>query len=271
MNRFLLSVVLLCLMLRLPALAQESLPAGYDHRAVAMLAQVNGQNAQIEDKPQPAIKQIDLDYAVSSGSVERVRDALERGGNTVTTAQRKRMLTQAIDAGFPDIVGLLLDQGMSVNGGPDGYTPLMDAARAGHIPVMKLLLQRGANINAKFANGITALYYSASRLDCMEYLLAHGARARQTDFNYALIVAVKRRDQAGVGFLLNKGADPNARNNGLSCITGMTPAQIRAYRGPRILTEARQSLAAARYVHSASEIRADKQIIQLLQRAGAKE
>lgn len=59
---------------------------------------------------------------------------------------------------------LLLDHGADLEEPNDeGYTPLMEASREGHHYVVELLLDRGANVNAKIDDGIeTPLTLAAS-------------------------------------------------------------------------------------------------------------
>lgn len=61
-------------------------------------------------------------------------------------------------------VSLLLDHGADVEEPNDeGYTPLMEASREGHKTVVELLLNRGANVNAKIDDGLeTPLTLAAS-------------------------------------------------------------------------------------------------------------
>lgn len=269
MNRFHLPALLLSLSLCLPAFAQEPLKNPADQPPVA--APVRGQNAQADDKPQPPVKQIDMDYAISSGSVERVRDVLDRGEHTITPRQRREMLMEAVARNNLNVVNLLLDRGASLSEESYGSTPLMLAANQGRMPVVKLLLDRGANINAKNSRGRTALSYCVCNIDCMKFLLHKGARPMRADFNDALVIAVRESNAAGVSFLLNKGADPNTRGTIRRCALGRKTKLVFTVRGPRLLVEAKQSLVNAKSARKASEIRVTGQIVQLLRRSGAKE
>ena len=58
-----------------------------------------------------------------------------------------------------------------------GETALMLAAAQGHIPTMKFLIDRGANVNARASSGRTALAYAmAGRSEeAIRLLLQHGA------------------------------------------------------------------------------------------------
>jgi ankyrin repeat protein len=62
-----------------------------------------------------------------------------------------RMLLLAAKFGDPDSVKTWLDMGASVDAleaDLDGLTPLMVAAQCGHARVARLLIERGANVNA---------------------------------------------------------------------------------------------------------------------------
>ena len=51
--------------------------------------------------------------------------------------------------GFLSIVRILLDRGAEINCcNAKGITPLMEAAAEGHLEVVKLLVDRGANLEA---------------------------------------------------------------------------------------------------------------------------
>lgn len=98
------------------------------------------------------------------------------------------MLSQAVRLNDPALVQSLLNQGAQINGNvvyaSMGYhmTPLQASARSGHIQMMNLLIDNGADVNLSNLKGNTALHYAAA-------------------FNYA-----------ATALLINKGADLNAFN-----------------------------------------------------------
>jgi hypothetical protein len=71
-------------------------------------------------------------------------------------------LLPAAMQGNEDAVRILLDRGADVNSvDGDGYTPLMHAANQGHIDVTRLLIERGANLSASLKTGDSAIVLAA--------------------------------------------------------------------------------------------------------------
>ena len=60
----------------------------------------------------------------------------------------------------------------------NGWTALMSATAEGHVEVVRLLLEKYANVNARTDNGATALKIAQDkgRKDIVELLKAHGAK-----------------------------------------------------------------------------------------------
>lgn len=64
----------------------------------------------------------------------------------------------AAQNGHGDVVQRLLDKGADVNAKVnDGVTALIQASQSGHREVVRMLLDKGADVNAKTAVGATAL------------------------------------------------------------------------------------------------------------------
>jgi ankyrin repeat protein len=98
----------------------------------------------------------------------------------------------------------------------NGATALMYAALHADINCMKHLFNSGADPNAANPAGATPLIWAAGDLEKVKLLVAHGAdiKARSKEGRSAIHVAAR---QVGtievVRFLLDKGADPNDKDN----------------------------------------------------------
>ena len=89
---------------------------------------------------------------------------------------------------------------------------LWTAARKGDVAAVKALLKRGADVNAKFRYGATALSYAADKghLDVVRTLLEHGADVNVKDTFYKatpIIWAAMKGHAQIVQALLDKGAE----------------------------------------------------------------
>ena len=131
---------------------------------------------------------------------------------------------------------VLLDYGASPEDrGRYGLTALHYAVRGGKLPLIKLLLERGAHADALDENGLTPLLHlsktrsKADPVPVMELLAERGANVNARDETQStLLMYFARRGHVGaVRWLLAHGADRDARNR-----SGKTAAeQGRAHAG----------------------------------------
>jgi len=71
---------------------------------------------------------------------------------------------RAAGTGHTEIVRLLIDKGADVNLlDKNGETALMGAAGAGHTEIVKVLIDKKANVDTKNNNGVTALIKAAEK------------------------------------------------------------------------------------------------------------
>ena len=93
-------------------------------------------------------------------------------------------------------------------------SPIHHAAKQGHLEVVRILLEAGADQNAATANGITALMFAARQghLEVVRLLLETGAdkNAAMAHGRTALMLAAKEGHLDVVRTLLKAGADMNA-------------------------------------------------------------
>ncbi|KAI4940771.1 hypothetical protein J4E91_011258 [Alternaria rosae] len=118
--------------------------------------------------------------------------------------------------GFSTVTRLLLDKGADVNaqGGSCGNA-LQAASERGHEQVVKMLLDQGADVNAQHGLDGNALYAASSggHEQVVKMLLDQGAdvNAQGGLCSNALQVASDRGHEQVVKMLLNKGAEVNAQ------------------------------------------------------------
>jgi len=133
------------------------------------------------------------------GDVDKMRAAIAAGADV--NHNEGDLLYMAAYSGFVEGVALLLDHGANPNAKiSSGHSALMEAARDGNTRIAQLLLDKGADINAKQDDGKTALHHAAER--------GRGSTIR---------------------LLLDRGADPLATDNKMN-----TPADSAEKEYPRV-------------------------------------
>jgi ankyrin repeat protein len=116
----------------------------------------------------------------------------------------------------------------------DHLTPLMYAVLTAGTPMMRVLLESGANVNAATPDGITALHMAAYDLAKTRLLIEHGAAVNsQTKSGETplLLAAARPGSSAIVSLLLSKGARPGANSDGKTYLGGLTELSRAAANG----------------------------------------
>ncbi|MEJ2719445.1 MAG: ankyrin repeat domain-containing protein [Deltaproteobacteria bacterium] len=171
--------------------------------------------------------------AAKTGRVKEVVRLLKTGANMQASDKKYRMtpLMWACHKNHPEVVKVLLDRGADVNaryGNPQ--TPLMKAAREGNLEIVRLLLKHGAEVNAKSDIGDTPLHLAAwkGHLDVAKLLLNNGAivNMKGAQGETPLMVAALNGRVYVAQLLLRRGADADARN-----AKGETALQLASQRG----------------------------------------
>ncbi|XP_020297141.1 uncharacterized protein LOC109861755 isoform X3 [Pseudomyrmex gracilis] len=207
-------------------------------------SKVNGNTDKFDNTP--------LHFAVLNGDIEIVKMLLDRRANVnATTWQGTTPLHYAIENKKIEIAELLLNHGANVNASTKngitfhsaaekrylqidehlvnhgiyinstyiysftpGNTPLFLAVKRGHVDAVKMLMDRGSNVNAETWNGTTLLHYAivTNEIKIAELLLNHGVNvnASTTSGNTPLYFAVKNRHVKGVTMLLDRDANINS-------------------------------------------------------------
>ncbi|NCT66490.1 MAG: quinoprotein dehydrogenase-associated putative ABC transporter substrate-binding protein [Rhodanobacteraceae bacterium] len=146
-------------------------------------------------------------------------------------ADADKELAAAVIADDPARVRWLLAQGADPEQVAEpAYNALQWAVREGHVEIARLLLEHGAAVDARDADGWTPLMSAVWRKDAalQQLLLAHGARidAWNAQGWNALTLAIRAGDVAQVRGLLAAGAQVNAAN-----AAGYTPLMFAAAQG----------------------------------------
>jgi len=184
--------------------------------------------------------------ASQNGSTRMVKRLLDAGANpnAALTAGETPLMVGA-RSGYPEVVELLLAKGANVNAhGTRNQTALMWAVAQQHPEVVKVLLAHHADVKLKSEvwsdvmavpphgylpynkaiphGGETALMFAArvGDLASAKLLVAAGANVNDADAWGVSATTLAAHSDFGelVGFLLDKGADPNAYPNGFNAL-----------------------------------------------------
>ncbi len=170
-----------------------------------------------------------LAWAADNGHIDIVRLLIAKGVDVNARDRGGRGNSALICAVWNvdvPMVRLLIKNGANVNVGNSNWTPLMTAAWAmgsargrskkDVVAILKLLLAKGAIVNARDRVGQTALSLAAAVGDVamLRVLLRAGAyiHTRDKKGNGALMGAVQHHNSDTVKFLLEQGINANARN-----------------------------------------------------------
>jgi ankyrin repeat protein len=154
--------------------------------------------------------------------LQRITTALLRNGYDadVKDSYGRTPLSWAAGNGHEAVVKLLLEKGVELETKDKsnyGQTPLSWAAGNGHEAAVKLLLEKGAELETKSNDGQTPLSYAAwnGHEAVVKLLLEKGAEL-ETESNYGwtpLLWATGSGHEAVVKLLLEKGAELEAKDN----------------------------------------------------------
>lgn len=126
----------------------------------------------------------------------------------------------SISSGHPNVIQLLLSHGADPNGVSQHKftTPLSLAAQWGQEATVRLLLERGVDVDAQTGSHPTALIAACynGHLNVVEILLNSNANinAESEIYGTPLAAASEAGNWRIVTFLLDKGATPNSQGNG---------------------------------------------------------
>lgn len=153
---------------------------------------------------------------------------------------RSAVLIRAVRRGSARRVESILDSRPQLVHGIDrrtGASPLHWAAIEDRPDMAKLLLERGADVNASDNHGMTPLHKAAdfNRRAVAELLLANGADIGARGVKYRALLVTPLHVAAEAGFpeiveaLLNAGANVDAPTGGANAVTGLHMSASRGH------------------------------------------
>jgi len=188
-----------------------------------------------------------LTLAVTNGDGAMVETLLKAGADPNTTLPGgETALMTAARVGVLASVKALLARGATVDAKDQthGQTAVMWAAAEGHAPVVDMLIELGADFNARLASGMTPLLFAVreGRSDVVRVLLKAGVDVnapvpveggrRRTVGGRALpagstplLVAVMNGHFELAAQLLDAGADPKANLTGYTALHAIVPVR----------------------------------------------
>ena len=160
-----------------------------------------------------------LMVAAFCGKLHAVKWFLEMGATVACEDKRGwNTLHRAVQGGDTDIISLIhthLPNIESKTG--EGLTPLMLAAFCGKLHVVKWFLEKGATVTSVGSNRWNVLHFAAQGgdPDTIDLILTHlpDIESKTADGETPLIIAVLYGKLQGVKCLLERGANPSAKDN----------------------------------------------------------
>jgi ankyrin repeat protein len=161
--------------------------------------------------PETPFRISDEDFRIAAyeGKIGTVRDAIESGSDVNATDPEKSLtaLHMAAYNGHSEIVKLLIDHGATIDcRDNEGKTPLIHACTDAFPETVEILLDAGADVNAKESTeGFTPLMMGAGlgQTDVVRVLLRHNAdKAMRDDDGDAAIDHARNKGHAEIVELL---------------------------------------------------------------------
>ncbi len=154
---------------------------------------------------------LELVEAAQKGDLKRVQDLLNKGADVET--KNSDGITPLMAAAFNnhlEIMKLLLEREANVNVMANGVSLLMVSSTMGQTPVVKLLLEWEADANAKDSSGVTSLMAASyeGHFDVVKLLIENKAdiHAKSKDGDSALLAATAKGHTKIVELLKAQGA-----------------------------------------------------------------
>ncbi|XP_019763189.1 ankyrin repeat and KH domain-containing protein 1 isoform X1 [Dendroctonus ponderosae] len=196
--------------------------------AVAVASSTQGLSPTVSPRPATqgggaaiqAPERTSLVEACTDGDVGTVKKLLTEGRSVHETSEEgESLLSLACSAGYFELAQVLLAMHANVEdrGIKGECTPLMEAASAGHLEIVRLLIHHQADVNAQSTSGNTPLMYACAggHTEAVKYLLDHGANVEDHNENgHTPLMEAASAGHVGLAkILLMNGAGINTHSN----------------------------------------------------------
>ncbi|CAG9861269.1 unnamed protein product [Phyllotreta striolata] len=179
-----------------------------------------GPAQQQQQQQAQAPEKTSLVEACTDGDVGTVRKLLTEGRSVHETSEEgESLLSLACSAGYFELAQVLLAMHANVEdrGMKGECTPLMEAASAGHLDIVRLLVAHGADVNAQSTSGNTPLMYGCAggHTEVVKFLLEHDANVEDHNENgHTPLMEAASAGHVGLAkILLSHGAGINTHSN----------------------------------------------------------
>lgn len=153
---------------------------------------------------------LNLHEAAAVGALERVRTLIRERGRLIDSHSKDGFTPLALAAFFGNtaVAQLLVDQGANVSlaaSNPMKVAPLHASTAGRHVEIVRLLVENGADVNARQQQGWTPLHGAGQNGDAeiVKLLLEHGAdRAARSETGQTALDLALTHGHAAVAALL---------------------------------------------------------------------
>lgn len=174
--------------------------------------------------------------AAGRGDITQVKILLEKDPELLNAMDMKKTpgykpIHAAAAGGHVEVLEVLIERGADVNDTtPFNMTPLHLAAQNGHKNVVEFLIEKKAQLNVKHRRGDTPIFTAASRgySEIVAFMLTNGVElnSRGRDGKSLLYVAARTGDISLVEMLIERHMDVNSTN-----IFDQTPLHFASFLG----------------------------------------
>eukprot|EP01103_Thecamoeba_quadrilineata_P015504 TRINITY_DN4927_c0_g2_i1.p1 TRINITY_DN4927_c0_g2~~TRINITY_DN4927_c0_g2_i1.p1 ORF type:complete len:300 (-),score=46.82 TRINITY_DN4927_c0_g2_i1:62-961(-) len=183
--------------------------------------------------------------ATGAGSLECVKVLVDSGADwSMSTKSKQSVLHNAAAAGSEILLEFYRNLGFDKidTESWDGSTELLVAARSGNDTILSYLINKGADMNYRDLNGLTALHYSvrSNHIDCVLALCSRGAKVNLLTYldgergECPLHCAMRDHSHRSVSILLQHGAKITCC---FSCRRGRACSRVSPQMLDRVRTE----------------------------------